>query len=393
MNVQDIALEAVRRSMANQSPAETLHWMQGAISSANVDSGDGLRSKWKFYNLQDAYAPRPPREYIVEGLLTVPSLSIWYGSPGSFKSMLLMDLCACIVAGKTWLDPLPGDAGEQGVTFRTRQAGALWIDLDNGKEESHDRIESMSRAHELPEDAPFEYVTDPMPRLDASDAGAILDLVEAVRGSGIKVIVIDNLGQIVGDIEENSSRMALVMGNLRQLAERAGCAVIVIHHVRKQGGNGDANGVRKGDSLRGSSAIEAALDLAVLVERLDGTDKVAIIPTKVRRYIAFTGIGAHFTYSHKDGTKDLAAARFFSSPALDKREVELKSLRNTIVDEVRAAPGLHIKTLIDNVRDRVASAGQAAPGISKVRGTIKAMGDDGVLNLVANGAAIKVYPA
>ena len=56
------------------------------------DAAGPLLEQWHLYSLADAYAPRSPRRYVVDGLLPYPSLSVVYGGPGSLKSMLLADL-------------------------------------------------------------------------------------------------------------------------------------------------------------------------------------------------------------------------------------------------------------------------------------------------------------
>src|SRR5687767_975508 len=116
-----------------------------------------LVGKWKLRTLADAYAQRPPLEYLIDGLLPCPALSIVYGGPGSLKSMLLADLMVAIVAGERWLEPLPASDREPGVTFRTLQAPALWIDFDNGIRRTDERIEAFARARQLAPDAPLYY--------------------------------------------------------------------------------------------------------------------------------------------------------------------------------------------------------------------------------------------
>ena len=62
------------------------------------------------------------------------------------------------------------------------------------------------------------------------------------------------------------------MAHLRQLSERVDGVVIPIHHQRKDHGNGG----RAGDRLRGHSSIEAAVDLALLVEREEVSSEITI---------------------------------------------------------------------------------------------------------------------
>ena len=59
----------------------------GGASDADVDEDrpSKLDGKWQPETLADAYADDSPIEFIVDGLLSVPSLSIIYGGPGTLK--------------------------------------------------------------------------------------------------------------------------------------------------------------------------------------------------------------------------------------------------------------------------------------------------------------------
>jgi hypothetical protein len=335
-----------------------------------------LVGKWRLRTLADAYAERPPLEYLVDGLLPCPSLSVVYGGPGSLKSMLLADLAVAVVSGSRWLEPLPNSDRDAGVTFATMQAPALWVDFDNGIRRTDERIEAFARARQLPMDAPMHYISMPQPWLDASKSVMVGELAELVGESKAKLVIIDNLGLITGDTEENSGAMAQVMGNLRWLCEATGSAVIVVHHQRKSSGAGD-KGIRKGEMLRGHSSIEAALDLALLVERKEGEDAVAVIPTKVRGFKEYNIFGAHFTYEHRPGTKDLALGRFYSLAVVSKEEREVEAIEETIKRVLRSTSGMNQLDLVTSVRDSLAAIpGGSAPAINKVRGILKAMADE-----------------
>lgn len=81
----------------------------GYATPGDMEAGELFRN-WKLRSLADAYRPRPPLYYLVDGLLPAPSLSIVYGGPGSLKSMLLADLCVCVASGQPWLQPIHSTA-------------------------------------------------------------------------------------------------------------------------------------------------------------------------------------------------------------------------------------------------------------------------------------------
>lgn len=383
-------------TQGNQPPPQVDfgHGLNGAYHIAPEDAelearAERLVGKWKLRTLADAYAERAPLRYLVDGLLPCPSLSIVYGGPGSLKSMLLADLAVAIVAGAKWLEPLPTSTSEPGVTFVTSQAAVLWVDFDNGIRRTDERIEAFARARQLAPDAPLHYVSMPQPWLDASKATMMVELAELIAALGAKLIIIDNLGLITGDTEENSGEMAQVMGNLRWLCEETVSAVIVVHHQRKSSGAND-KGIRKGEMLRGHSSIEAALDLALLVERKEGEDAVAVIPTKVRGFKEYNIFGAHFTYDHRPGTKDLALGRFYSLAVTSKEEREVEAIQESIRAVLRGG-SVNTTNLVSAVRDKLAAIpGGTAPGINKVRGILKNMVEANAVIEDGNGGG-RVY--
>ncbi len=127
------------------------------IESDAVDQGPSIELgstksilDWKVSTLVDAYDDRGPIEYVIKGLFRVPSVNLVYGPPGCLKSMLLADVCGCVVQGTPWLPgldsaPMPG--------FATLHAPVLWIDLDNGEHLTHERFAAIGRGHSLPPSA------------------------------------------------------------------------------------------------------------------------------------------------------------------------------------------------------------------------------------------------
>jgi hypothetical protein len=257
---------------------------------------------WSWSTLKSAYEPKEPRRYVVPGLLPMPSLSIVYGTPGSLKTMLLQDLAICVSSGTPWLTSLPHNPEAKPYPIPQPEP-VLWIDVDNGLDRLERRFAAMGRAYHVKEDAPIAYTSFPSPPFAAGDPKSVQVVLDKVLQDGAKLIVFDNLGTISGGADENSSQMVGVMSGLRQIAELGGCAVVVIHHKSK--GTRD----RPGDSLRGHSSIEGAVDLALLVEREENGDTVTVRSTKTRD-TPVESFAALWTYE-QDRTGELAAGRFF----------------------------------------------------------------------------------
>ena len=318
---------------------------------------------WQAYTLADAYQARPPIQYIAGALFEVPSLNIVYGAPGTLKSFLLQDLAVCVAAGQEWLVPAPWQkpAGQEGIV--TRRAPVMWCDFDNGSRRTHNRFEALGRVRRLPVDTPITYYSMPNPWLYATRPELIANLAARIKTQQAQLVIIDNLGVVSGDADENSSEMAGVMSQFRQLAEDCNAAIILIHHQRKSNGYSG----RAGDSLRGHSSIEAALDLALLVEREStSSDTIMIRATKVRG-AAILPFGAQFTYENKPDSIELAQARFYGLAGLDN-----ESDRAVVREILLALDGeaLNKSELTKRVQSALEETGGKV-GVNRVRGMIE----------------------
>lgn len=340
-----------------------------------LDADNPILDNWELFGLATAYEERPPVKEIVRGVLSEASLNIVFGAPGSLKSMILADMCACIVSGRPWLEAMPDTIAPMDP-LPTAQGAVLWVDFDNGRRRTHDRIGAVGRAYGLPADAPFRYTSMPDPWLNATKRIQLLHLTRLIEKQHITAVVFDNLGLIIGDAEENSADMAPVMGNLRWLADTTGAALTLIHHQRKSGSGDDS--IRKGETLRGHSSIEASLDFALHVDRKDG-DQVLLTPTKTRDAVTFDQAGAMFTYEHKPNSTIMHTARFFGYSVDSAASRELAQIKATIADVVHSDPGLNQMALVTAVRDRMAGMAGKPAGINKVRDAIRQMCESGFI--------------
>lgn len=276
---------------------------------------------WNVYGLKDAFAPREKLKWIVDGIVPEGSLSIWYGSPGTLKSMVLADLAVSVASGYHWLT----NPGEPLSGVITSPAPVMWLDFDNGLHRTHERFAALARARNLPDSTPLYYVSMPDPTFRAGDGDSVKKLSNRLNDRGVKLVIIDNLGVVCGEADENSAAMQQPMAGLRWLAE-TGVAVIVIHHQRKTTGISS----REGESLRGHGSIEAKIDYAILVKRDNET--VTTAPTKVRG-APVNPFAAKFSFEN-DESHELTTARFWSAEVTDEEAEELNQTENAIIAEL-----------------------------------------------------------
>ena len=331
---------------------------------------------WKIYTLADAYEPRSPLQYVVEGLFSLPSLSVVYGAPGTLKSMVLVDMCACVAAGLPWLPPREGTG--DATAIKTLKSPILWCDFDNGKRRTDERIDAIGKAYGVPKETPLHYVSMPSPWLDMSSKEAADEMIDRVLTLGAKLVVIDNLGVVSGSADENSAQMSQVMAHCRRLPEETGSAVILIHHQRKSNGNN----ARAGETLRGHSSIEAALDLVLLVEREERSNEVKMKSTKVRGNDV-PPFGATFAFKHKPDTDELAEARFYGVAVEDV--LSSAAIHRAILS---ALDGKEVNkgNLTKAVQGRLSKV-----GVNRIRDHIDYLADDGKIDMTNGPGTAKLY--
>lgn len=305
---------------------------------------------WKPLTLADAYILRPPIPWIVEGLFRAASLNLVYGPPGSLKSLLLLDCCACVATGRPWLEP---ESRGHVEAFKVKQGPTAYIDFDNGEETSLSRLEAIGRAYKLDQGTPIYLTSMASPWLDLTNQGGpphnpsrvshADQLADWITALGATLVVLDNLGTISGTADENSNEMVQVMAALRKVAAATRAAVVVLHHPRKSPDN-----KRKGNMLRGHSSIEASLDLALLVARED--DTVTVEATKARHGMP-DPFAARFDYLNRLDSPDLASAQFWGVPAatqsLDRQ------VRATILDILQQQGDLNQSQVLAEVNKRM----------------------------------------
>jgi len=306
----------------------------GELPQCVVDLLSRPADPWKVQTLADAFQPRPPKTELIRGVIPTEALVIVYAAPGALKSMNLADAAVCVAAGKPWLEPLPGHSVS---AFDVPQAvPVLWLDVDNGSRRTADRFEALARAHAVPTSTPLHYVSMPNPPFIATDPQARESMAKRIIANGYRLVIIDNLAAIKGAADENSDAMAHVMAALRELVEQTGTTIIVIHHQRKsQMRAPDSQGGRDGETLRGHSSIEAAIDLALLVMREPGSPNVLIKSTKDRD-AGVEPFAAAFTYEH-DASGRLYTARMCGVQAIGKAEAKAAETTTRVLQTLGAA--------------------------------------------------------
>ncbi len=210
-----------------------------------MSSDNGNNKQVKVLGIQDVLAPLPEMEYLVEGLITVPSVTLLAGEPGAKKTWAMLSLSVAVAAGNEWI----GRSVKQGTV--------LFLDLESGNQRLLLRTRDIVRGHQVdPEelyglklvtDVPFNIRTE-----GGEDRKLLKELVEHVQPT---LIVIDALADLITGADENSVKeVQPAFMWLRTLAMDTNTAIIILHHTNKSGG------------YRGSTAMKGNVDNLIMVE-------------------------------------------------------------------------------------------------------------------------------
>lgn len=188
-------------------------------------------------------AALPPLQWRVKGILPTTGLAAIFGSSGSGKSFLAIDIAAAIALGNSWFG------------FHVRQAPVAYIALE-GEGGISKRLRAWERANEcnLPDDMRFVLGEE----FNITDDAHVRQLASLIKHGS--TIVIDTLNRAMHGADENSSKdMGTVLAGCKLLQNLTNSLVILVHHTGKDETKG----------MRGHSSLLAALDTAIEVIRDD----------------------------------------------------------------------------------------------------------------------------
>ena len=195
---------------------------------------------------------------LVEGLIAVGDIAVFYGAAKIGKSFLTVDLALSLSNGDVWFDRSTRHAkvlywaGEdfKGLIARraacTRHKGACGVfsigddPLSLAPSKAADTLDALSNV--------LRYELAPSSLKDPSNYSKLPP-----------VLIVDTWAMLTASMDENSGKdMSAAMAALRELQTRVfNLTIIIIHHGGKDGSRG----------MRGHSSLLAAVDVAIEVDR------------------------------------------------------------------------------------------------------------------------------
>ena len=301
--------------------------------------------------------PDPP-EWLVPGLLEVGSLGVVYGAPSSLKSMIVLDLAVAVASGGGWLPGIPGDYAT--APRETPRRKVLWIDMDNGRRRSHERMHAFAAGHGVSA-ADFSYYA--FPPLDLANEESAALLFDLIRAEGAALVILDTFVNSTSVKSENdNAELRGPLLRLRKIVDALGCCILVIHHSNKAAQWGAAQ-----RNMRGGSAIAGALDLALEVTRQSPQgDLIAVTATK-ERSAPIPEFFARWTFEH-NLVGGLESCRFFGvehSRGAKDDDVCEEDRSEEILEFLRTNGSTTARQILDHVKGRRESASKTIKRLVK----------------------------
>jgi archaellum biogenesis ATPase FlaH len=210
----------------------------------------------------------PPLRWLVEGELPAESLAVLYGESGAGKSFIALDYALRLAhEGKTVVY-----AANEGLSGYAK------------------RVEAWCTHHRRAQPSRLLFYTYPVNLISSDDVDRFAGHMERLEEMGLSapvLVVVDTLAMSMIGADENSARdMGLALASCRQLIDRLGATVLLVHHSGKVG-----------LFERGSSALRGNADVMLRVAAAD--DVVVLECTKMKdaeaprpRYLALRSVGS-----------------------------------------------------------------------------------------------------
>ena len=208
----------------------------------------------------------PPIRWIVANMIP-QGLTLLASPPKYGKSWWVLDLCLSVCAGDKFMG------------HYTEKSGCLYLALEDSENRLQDRINRLTYNAPAPEG--FDY----------SITAATIDegLIDQLEGyldqkPETGLIVIDTLQKVKGKPVKNDSAYSddyRQMGLIKRVADDHAIAILLVHHLKKGKGDGDAF-----ERISGTNGIFGSADTAIVMQKVNRTDKETTLHVTGRDVIA-----------------------------------------------------------------------------------------------------------
>lgn len=275
---------------------------------------EGTAPSFEPFTLSQLYAREfSAQRWLVQDLIPFSGITALSGDSNSYKSFLAQSLAMSIVSGAKFLGHFPTTRGK-----------VLIVDEENHESYVKQRFETLGLK------ASDDLLFLSQQRFRADDTEHIESLRAVIEKEQPVLVVIDSLIDVHAKNENDAPEMNRLFLSLKTLLGEDRAIVIIHHHRKAQLGQSS----RPGQSMRGSSGIQGAVDAHLAVDRKGPIDIVVtqdklrvqpqLRPFKVSVVSTEEGYTA-FAYQGEDNSREEALLKVQDAilDALDKADHKL----------------------------------------------------------------------
>lgn len=219
----------------------------GGADLAALLAGTGLAERRIRFLDDEAFENRPPRAWLIPGILPQSGIAMVYGPPSSGKSFLVMAWSLCIARGLPWLN------------HKLVQGPVAYIAAE-GSSGLKARMHAWKRYQGLLGNSGVRWFDQTLMLQDKKQMDELIAALKEDFPIPPVLVVIDTLSRCSGGAEENSNTdMAKVVSSADLLQQTFGCTVLLVHHVGKDAQKGP----------RGASALTGNMETVMEVVPTD----------------------------------------------------------------------------------------------------------------------------
>jgi len=215
-----------------------------------------------------------PRKYLLKRLeIEEGTLALLCAAGNSGKTMLIQHLALSVNCGLPFLGAYPVASGR-----------VLHLDMENNMKQIERRYERLANGLDI-KSFDIDKVSLEGGRLDSPENFKTIeqDLVQLC--TGYNFVVIDSL-KAVSEADENTAQIEFICKVFKRLAEKANCAILLVHHKGK--GKSDSR-----QSGRGHSSIYDSVDVQIDINHEGNTNEYVLECAKNRDGSYFQDISYH----------------------------------------------------------------------------------------------------
>jgi AAA domain len=215
--------------------------------------------------------------WLVNGILLERTINLLVGDAGVGKTFITLDIFLHLMIGRDW----------KGHAIRSKVKG-LYI-YGEGETALVDRVSAWQKHYGCTDEELDNASFLPFPVQLAGESDLLTRTIEQI--GDVSIVVIDTFSMCAAGIEENNNTaVAQWMNVAHEIKNKYGCAVYILHHVGKAGGD-----YRGASSMKGNvdSMVVASVEedgTTILVECRKQRDKEAFKPFYLERHTVEVGL-------------------------------------------------------------------------------------------------------